>query len=93
MGGGNLNLNANCRYKGINLTNPKKYSNLVAWYDAAQITGLNDGDAVSSWNDVSGNSYHMIQAIADSRPTYKAAIKNGLPVVRFDGINDYFCTT
>jgi hypothetical protein len=77
------------RYKGINLAYPKKFANLVAWYDASQITGLSDTDPVSSWNDVSGNNYHITQATAGFRPLYRTGIKNGLPVVRFDGTDDF----
>lgn len=67
---------------------PKKFSGLVAWYDAAQITGLNDGDAVAQWDDLSGNGYHLTQSDNTRRPLYKVNIKNGLPVIRFDGSND-----
>lgn len=60
----------------------------VLWFDASKITGLNDGDAVGTWNDSSGNGYDATQATADNKPIYKTNIINGYPVVRFDGSND-----
>jgi hypothetical protein len=43
---------------------------------------------VARWEDKSGNARHATQATSASRPTRKAAIKNGLGVLRFDGSND-----
>lgn len=56
------------------------------WLDAADsgtIT-LTDGK-VSQWADKSGNSRHVAQATASSRPVVTAAAQNGLDVVTFDG--------
>lgn len=55
--------------------------------DARRISGLNDGDAVSTWNDVSGNGRDASNTLT-ARPLYKTFIKGGQPVVRFDGSND-----
>ena len=52
------------------------------------ITGLTDGTAVSQWDDTSGNDRHVTQATPTSRPIYKTGILNGLPVLRFDGVDD-----
>jgi hypothetical protein len=76
------------RYRGVNETFPLKIANLVAWYDASQITGLSDNDLVTTWPDLSGNGYDLIQNDVALKPTYKASIKNGLPVIRFDGIDN-----
>lgn len=62
------------------------------WLDASQITGLNDGDAVAQWNDLSGNANHMLQATSSKQPLYKTGVKNNLPVVRFDGSDDWMET-
>jgi hypothetical protein len=62
--------------------------NAWAWYKADAITGKNDGDPISQWDDSSGNARHAIQATGGSQPTYKTAIQAGLPVVRFDGAAD-----
>ncbi len=45
---------------------------------------LNDGDPVASWTDSSGNS-HTATAATTARPTFKTAILNSLPILRFDG--------
>ena len=52
-----------------------------------------DGDPVGGWKDKSGNNRHAIQASGTNKPAYKTAIKNGLSVVRFDGVNDSLATT
>ncbi len=67
---------------------PADLPSLVAWYKADQIS-LSDGDPVAQWDDLSGNTRHLVQATGAAKPTYKTAIVNGLPVVRFDGVDDY----
>jgi hypothetical protein len=52
------------------------------WLKADAIKGKSDGDAISQWDDSSGNGRH---ATANLQPTYKTNILNGRPVVRFDG--------
>jgi hypothetical protein len=44
--------------------------------------GLNDGDPVTTWTDSSGNG-HAAANTGSARPTFKTAIVNGKPVVRF----------
>jgi hypothetical protein len=68
---------------------PASISGLVAWFKADAISGKNDGDAISSWTDSSGNTNHAVQATGSLQPLYKTAIQNGKPVVRFDGTDDY----
>lgn len=63
-------------------------SALTAWWDASAITGLSDGNAVSSWSDLSGNSHTLTTDPGGGAATYKTSIRNSLPVVRFDGSND-----
>lgn len=48
-----------------------------------------DTNPVGGWQDQSGNARHVLQATAGQRPTWKTNIINGLPVVRFDGVDDY----
>jgi hypothetical protein len=67
---------------------PASVSNLALWFDATRITGLSDGGSVATWSDLSGNGRDATQATGASKPTYKTAILNGRPVVRFDG-NDF----
>lgn len=74
-----------------NLVRPPKFSALVAWYDASQITGLADNDPVTTWADLSGNGYDLAQATAGNKPLYKTG--SGSPYVYFDGTNDYMAKT
>jgi len=67
---------------------PSQISGLRLWLKADALV-LNDGDAVGTWVDQSGNANDATQATAANKPTYKAGIVNGKPVVRFDGSNDY----
>ena len=63
---------------------PDQLANLALWLKADALT-LNDGDVVSSWTDSSANAAHCTQATPTAKPTYKANIKNGKPILRFDG--------
>jgi hypothetical protein len=47
-----------------------------------------DADPVGSWLDQSGQASHMVAPIDGRRPTVKLSLQNGLPVVRFDGVDD-----
>ena len=67
---------------------PASIPGLLLWLDANQITGLNDGDAVATWSDASGNGYNATQGTASQRPIYKTGILNSRPVVRFDAVDD-----
>jgi len=67
---------------------PSDIAGLQIWVKADQITGLADGDSVSTWSDQSGNAHDLTNAGA-VRPIYKTAIQNGLPIVRFNGTSQY----
>lgn len=67
-------------------------SKIHARYVASQITGKNDGDAISQWNDVSGHGRHLLQATGGKQPLYKTNINYSVPAVRFDGIDDFLQT-
>jgi len=71
------------------LTGPPAVTGLRLWLDAAQITGLNNGAAVSTWNDVSGSGHHVSQGTSTLRPVYRTNVVNGRPVVSFDGVDDH----
>jgi hypothetical protein len=68
---------------------PLKIPNLVLWFDASRITGLNDSDPLTQWDDGSGLSNHATQATAGNKPLYLTAQVNGRPAVSFDGTNDF----
>lgn len=72
---------------------PPDIAGLQLWLDASQIAGLNDGDAVATWNDASGNANNATQGTASARPLYKVNIKNGKPALLFDGVDDGFTLT
>lgn len=64
---------------------PATAPDLAARWTADSLA-LRDGDEVSMWPDSSLNG-HDAMATASSRPTYR--IVGGVPVVRFDGIDDH----
>lgn len=72
---------------------PKTISGLTLWFAADHLTGFNDGDAVTTWPDQSGNGYDVTQGTAGSRPLYKTNIFKGKPALLFDGTDDYFANT
>jgi hypothetical protein len=57
-------------------------ANAGAFSDAGT-TSATDNSTIQQWNDQSGNNRHASEAT--NRPTFRANIINGLPVVRFDG--------
>ena len=67
---------------------PTDISGCILWLAAHRITGLNDGDAVTTWSDLSGSGNDATQATASLKPIYRTSIINGRAVVRFDGVND-----
>ncbi len=69
---------------------PRSLGSLQLWLDATRISGLNDGDPVATWSDLSGSGSgnDATQATSSKRPLYKVGIVNGKPVVRFDGVDD-----
>jgi hypothetical protein len=67
---------------------PSDLSGLRLWLKADALTGLADGDPVTTWTDSSGNAFNPAQATTAKKPLYKTSILNGLPIVRFDGIDD-----
>lgn len=67
---------------------PDSIADLQLWLKADAITGLDDGDQLTTWEDSSSNGYDATQTTADKKPTYKTNIMNEKPVIRGDGIND-----
>ena len=71
---------------------PLEVGDIITWLQADAIVGLNDGDAITTWEDSSPNNNDATQGTAANKPIYKVSILNGKPVVRFDGSNDYMQT-
>lgn len=67
---------------------PTDIAGLLRWYEA-DVLGLSDGTAVSSWTDQSANADHAVQATSTLQPIYKVGVANGHDAIRFDGSNDY----
>jgi hypothetical protein len=66
------------------------FGTIVADWDAAQLTGLIDGQTVTSWTDFSGQLRPLDTQVGT--PTYETNEINGLPVVRFNGSSSLFRT-
>lgn len=64
-------------------------ANYLQWCEARHLVGLNDGDAVDTFTDVSGAGNNWTQSNGSFKPIYKASIANGKPILRFDGADDY----
>lgn len=60
---------------------PSDISGLKIWLRGDAGLGLSDGDPVATWSDQSGGGHNFTEST--NKPTYKAAIRNGLGVVRF----------
>lgn len=73
---------------------PLSVSGLKMWYDASDASTITkDGsDFVSQWNDKSGIGINLTST-GTAKPLWVDAVKNGKPVIRFDGVNDYMSNT
>jgi len=67
---------------------PNTLNNLRLWLPADRINQA-DNTAVETWADQSGNGFDATQGTSAARPTYIKNALNGLPVVRFDGTDDF----
>ena len=80
--------NAPGGYGGAAPFSPTDIAGLVLWLAADLGLALSDGDPVVTWPDQSGNGNDVTQPVAAARPTFRTAVINGEPVVRFDGVDD-----
>ena len=63
---------------------------VLVWLDAADSSTFTlSGNRVSQWNDKSGGNRHVTQAAAAQQPIRVPTSQNFLPVVVFDGSNDF----
>ena len=63
-------------------------TNTIIWLDPHAM-GLADGASISSATDFSGNGNHFGQTSGTSQPVFDADGLNGLPVMAFDGVDDF----
>jgi PKD repeat protein len=73
----------------LSQTRPNLIPDLVLWLRADSNVVLN-GSTVAQWNDCSMNNNNATQSVSALQPLLVNNNLNGLPVVSFDGINDYF---
>jgi hypothetical protein len=64
----------------------------VLWLDAGDVVA-SDGDPVQTWADKSGNGKDLTQVTGTKQPLWKTGIINGLPTLRFDGVDDFMVST
>lgn len=65
---------------------PADLTGLTAWYDASDAGSITEsGGAVSQWNDLSGNGYHLTQSTGANKPTTGTNTINGLNVLTSAG--------
>jgi len=71
-------------------SNPSNVSGLKLWLraDAGVPTGWGD-----YWADQSGQGNHAVQSVGVALPRLVSNVVNGLPVLRFDGANDWVAFT
>ncbi|MCF8223014.1 MAG: HYR domain-containing protein, partial [Bacteroidales bacterium] len=65
--------------------------NYQVWLKSDSMPGFTDGDAVTTWPDVSGNSHDASQGNGSRKPDYRDNLTDNVnerPVVLFDGSND-----
>jgi len=61
--------------------------------DSRFISGLNDGDAVATWEDRTNNNNDATQGNSARRPIYKTAQQGGQPIVRFSKASTQYLLT
>jgi hypothetical protein len=69
----------------MSITAPTDIAGCALYLDADQITGKSEGDAITTWSDLSGAAHHATQATTAKKPVYKDNVWNGHSAVRFDG--------
>lgn len=67
---------------------PGQFAGLRLWLRADAAGNYGQGDPVDRWLDRSGNGNDATQATAGLQPTFQTGVINGLPAVRFDGLDD-----
>ena len=72
---------------GGGLWTPANLTNLVAWYDASDVSTVTlNGSNVSQIDDKSGNGYHVAQSSGADQPLYANGVINGLNAIQGNGV-------
>ena len=64
---------------------PSQLSALAGWYKADSLTGVNDGDPVSSLSDSSGTGNNLTVHDANNTPVVRTGALNGLNIIEWRG--------
>ena len=77
------------RYDGSEFGGPSLWApnqlTTAAWYDASAIDTITEsGGAVSQWDDLSGNDYHLTQGVGARQPDTGTRTIGGLNAIEFD---------
>jgi PKD repeat protein len=74
------------------ISNPKQLNGLKLWLAADSGVVISTGTSVSQWTDLSGNNNNAIQVTQGNQPTIITGTINGLPVISFNGSNNFMLT-
>src|SRR6266542_2426362 len=85
----NDGLSATSSVVNITVTLPQTGS-IKLWLRADAISGLTNGARVATWPDSSGLNNNASQGTTSYQPLFWTNVVNAMPVVRFDGADDYF---
>src|SRR5262249_51597034 len=72
---------------------PASIAGLGLWVRTDAGLAADAAGRVSEWRDQSGQGNHLTQPTLASRPVYVPGSVNGLPVLRFDGVDDSMAFT
>jgi len=80
---------------GGSVFNPLSVSGCKLWLDASDSdTITKDGsNLVSQWDDKSDEGNDISQATATNKPLWVDSVQNGLPIIRFNGSDNYIRRT
>lgn len=73
----------------ISITTPVDLSNLEFWYSIPKLTGLVEGNLITTITDFSGRGKHLSLQAGRTRGTYKENIINGFPSMLTAGATGY----
>ena len=75
-------------------TNPNNLSNVALWLDATDSSTITQtSNAVSQWNDKSGNNHHASQSTSDRQPLVNTNSIGGKTAILFDGSDSLGAST
>jgi len=72
--------------------NPLSISGCKLWLKSNVGITKDGSDLVSAWEDQSDESNDVAQATGTNQPLWVDNVQNGLPVIRFDGVDNYMST-